>query len=115
MDRKTDGEDATPDFMTAAEVAAWLRVGLSTIYAWTASGRIPCVKFNGVVRFQRNQLNGWMQQHTICPTASSRNLSERVSEACPRPLTHRTMGEAAARVKKRIFSTEKPIHHGRGH
>ena len=53
MDTKTDGEDAAPEFLTAAEVAAWFRVGLSTIYYWRASGRIPSVKFNGVVRFQR--------------------------------------------------------------
>ena len=30
MDIKTDGDNVTLDFMTAAEVAAWLRVGLAT-------------------------------------------------------------------------------------
>lgn len=114
MDTKLDSEDAAPDFMTAAEVATWLRVGLSTIYAWTTSGRIPYVKFNGVVRFQRHQLRGWMQQHTICPSAASHNVSERIEAARPRQLTHRTMVEAAARVRRRLFSAKKPIHHGGG-
>lgn len=114
MDPKTDGEEAAPDFLTAAEVAAWLRVGLSTIYTWTASGRIPSVKFNGVVRFPRHQLKGWMQQHTIGPSVSSDHESERLSGARSRPLTHRTMVDAAARVRRRLFSTKNPIHHSDG-
>ena len=54
MDTKTDGEDAAPDFLTAAEVATWLRVGLSTVYAWTArdqsplSGSMASCDFSGV-------------------------------------------------------------------
>lgn len=114
MDAKPDGVEAAPDLMTAAEVAAWLRVGLSTVYAWTASGRIPSVKFNGVVRFQRNQLNRWMQQHTTGPSVSSDNVSERISGARPRQLSHRTMMDAAARVGRRLTSTKKPIHQGSG-
>jgi excisionase family DNA binding protein len=112
MDTKTAGDDAATEFLTAAEVAAWLRVGLSTVYAWTASGRIPCFKFNGAVRFQRKQLREWMQQHSSCPSASLRNVSESLSGTRPRPLPHYTMSELAARVKKRLFSAEKPIHHG---
>jgi excisionase family DNA binding protein len=114
MDTKLDGEEAAPDFMTAAEVAAWLRVGLSTIYTWTTNGRIPCVKFNGIVRFQRNQLNRWMQQHTTCPSVSSDHVSERISGARPRQLSHRTMVDAAARVRRRLISAKNPIHHGNG-
>ena len=110
MDTKRD-DDALQEFMTAAEVAAWLRVALSTVYAWTASGRIPCLKLNGVVRFQRKQLRAWMQQHTTSPSASSFPRSERISGACPRPVRLSTIKEAAARVKRRLLSTKKPIHH----
>ena len=111
MDTKLDGEDAIPNFMTAVEVAAWLRVGLSTVYSWTASGRIPYVKFNGVVRFQRKQLHEWTQQHTICPYALSHNISERINVVRPRQLTHHSMAEAASRAKRRLISAKKPIHH----
>lgn len=114
MDTKSDGEDAAPDFMTAAEVAAWLRVSLATAYAWAASGRIPSVRFNGVVRFPRQQLTAWMQQHTKCPSASSNQVPERVSGTRLRPLTHRTLGDAAARVRRRLMSS-KTIHHADGH
>ena len=115
MDINRDGDDVTLDLMTAAEVAVWLRISLATAYAWAASGRIPSVRFNGVVRFPRQQLKVWMQQHTRCPSASSDQVSERVSGARPRPLTHRTMGDAAARVRRRLIPSKNPIHHSDGH
>ena len=110
MDTKLGPENVVPDFLTAAEVAAWLRIGLSTIYEWVGSGRIPYVRFNGVLRFQRNQLTGWMQQHMPC--VSSNNVSARISGARPRQLSPRTMVEAAGRVRRRLISTNNPIHHG---
>lgn len=115
MGSKTDDKGALPEFLTAVEVAAWLRVGLSTIYHWRACGRIPFVSLNGVLRFPRQQLTAWMQQHTSCPSASSDQISERASDARPRPLTHRTMGDAADRVKRRLVLSKNPIHHGDGH
>jgi len=115
MDTKSDGEDAAPDFMTAAEVAAWFRVALSTVYAWASSGRIPFLKFNGIVRFPRYQLTGWMQQHTRYPSVSSDHVPGRVSRAPSRPLTHRTLGDAAARARRRLIPSKNPLHHGDGH
>jgi excisionase family DNA binding protein len=115
MDTKSDGEDAAAEFMTAAEVAAWLRVGVSTVYGWVSSGRLPFLKFNGVVRFSRHQLTDWMQQHTRGPSLSSGPVPERAREAHPRPLTHRTMGDAADRVKRRLIPSKNRIHHGDSH
>ena len=115
MDPNTDGNGMPSEFLTAAEVAAWLRVGLSTIYNWRASGRIPSATFNGVVRFPREELMGWMQQHTSCPSALSDQVSEQVSGARPRPLTHRTMGDAASRVRRRLIPSNNPIQHGDDH
>jgi excisionase family DNA binding protein len=115
MDPNTDGNGTPPEFLTAAEVAAWFRVGLSTIYQWRASGHIPSVTLNGIVRFPRQQLTEWMQQHTSCPSASSDQVSEQVSGARPLPLTHRTMGDAAARVRRRLIPSKNPVRHGDGH
>ena len=114
MDTRRDHDDAPQEFLTAAEVAAWLRIALSTVYAWTASGRIPCIKFNGVVRFQRTQLSGWVSQHAISPSVSSSPRSERSSGTCPRPLSPCAMKEAAARVKRRLCSTTQPTQKGEG-
>lgn len=110
MDTKSDIEDAASEFMTAAEVAARLRIGVSTVYAWVNSGRIPCLKFNGIVRFSRPQLTTWIQQYSTCPSASSDQVPEPVSGARSRPQTHRTMGEAAARARRRLILSKDPIH-----
>jgi excisionase family DNA binding protein len=115
MDTKSDSEDAAQVFMTAAEVAAWLRVGVSTVYSWVSNGRIPFLRFNGIVRFPRHQLTRWMQQHMRGPSASSDQVPEPVSGALLRPLTHRTMGQAAARVRRRLIPSKNPSHHGDGH
>ncbi|MEO7859909.1 MAG: helix-turn-helix domain-containing protein [Nitrospirales bacterium] len=101
MDTKRD-DDVPQEFMTAGEVAAWLRIALSTVYAWTASGRIPCVKFNGVVRFHRTQLSEWVSQHATSPNFSSVPRSERISGACPRRISLSSLKEAALRVKRRL-------------
>ncbi len=115
MDTKSDGEETAPEFMTAAEVAAWLRIGGSTVYAWVDSGRIPCLKFNGIVRFSRSQLTTWMQQYSKCASASSDQVPEAVSGARSCPQTHRTMGEAAARARRRLILSKDPIHQGDRH
>ena len=115
MDTKSDGEDAAPDFMTAAEVAAWIRIGVSTVYEWASTDRLPFLKFNGVLRFSRQQLTQWMQQHMRGPSLSSDPVPERAREAHPRSLTLRTMGDAADRVKRRLIPSKNPIHHDDGH
>jgi excisionase family DNA binding protein len=107
MDTKRD-DDAPQEFMTAGEVAAWLRIARSTVYAWTASRRIPCIKLNGVVRFQRTQLSRWVSQHATSPSVSSFPRSERISEARPRRVSHSTMKEAAARAKRRLLFDDTP-------
>ena len=115
MDMKSAGEQGTSDLMTAAEVAAWFRVGVSTVYAWASSSRIPFFKFGGIVRFPRHVLTGWMQQHMRGPRPSSDQVPERARETHSRPLTHRTMGDAAARVKRRLISSKNPIHQADDH
>lgn len=110
MNPKREAEGAVPEFMTAAEVAAWFRVGVSTIYSWSASGRIPAVKFNGVVRFHRHQVMGWIQQHRMGPAAQP--VSQNITMASPRQLTHRTLVNAASRVTRRLLLAKKPMPHG---
>jgi excisionase family DNA binding protein len=105
------GEGTITGIMTAAEVAAWLRVGLSTVYAWTGRGRIPHLKLNGVIRYQRSELSEWLQQHSVRSAASSHNGIDPMIVARPRPLTYRAMTEAAARVKRRLISSKTSIHH----
>ena len=48
--------------MTVKEMAARLQVKEKTIYAWASQGRIPCVKVNGVIRFDAREIEQWLQK-----------------------------------------------------
>jgi excisionase family DNA binding protein len=44
------------------EIATQLQVNDKTIYAWASQGKIPCVKVNGVIRFDEREIEQWLQK-----------------------------------------------------
>jgi excisionase family DNA binding protein len=48
-------------FHTVKDLAARLQVKDKTIYAWVSQGKIPCVKVNGVIRFDPGDIESWLQ------------------------------------------------------
>ena len=52
----------TVSLMTVKDMATRLQVKDKTIYAWVSQGRIPCVKVNGVIRFDAREIELWLQQ-----------------------------------------------------
>ena len=42
------------------ELSRYLHIKSSTLYAWAAQGRIPSIKLHGLVRFQREQIDAWV-------------------------------------------------------
>lgn len=57
----TDQTAAEESLLTVSEVAAWLRLRPSTVYSWAASGRIPCVRLGGRLRFARGDILRWIE------------------------------------------------------
>lgn len=49
------------NLLTVKEVSARLKTGKSTIYEWAALGLIPCVKVNGLLRFDEAELEAWVE------------------------------------------------------
>ena len=47
--------------LTIKEIAARLHVKDKTIYAWAAQGKIPTLKINGVIRFDSDAIERWLQ------------------------------------------------------
>lgn len=43
------------------EVSTMLSVKLSTLYQWAELGQIPCVKINGALRFDPDDINKWIE------------------------------------------------------
>jgi excisionase family DNA binding protein len=50
-----------PQLLTVVEVAAMLRLCPSTVYAWAASGRLPCIRIGTAVRFDRGDVLRWLR------------------------------------------------------
>lgn len=55
------------DLLTTKELQAILHVDRTTIYRMAESGRLPAVKVGGQWRFPREQINGWLHQHSTPP------------------------------------------------
>jgi len=43
------------------EVSAWLQVKRSTIYLWAEEGTIPHLKLGRLLRFDRGEIEAWLQ------------------------------------------------------
>ena len=91
----------TRSFHTVKDMAARLQVKDKTIYAWVSRGKIPCVKVNGVIRFDPEAIEHWLQ-HCHVPT-------------CPphRPVNTRRKG-AATDVDHLIESAKRAVYTSHG-
>jgi len=59
--RSRDPGIAIMQVVTIKELSELLRVKEKTIYQWAESGKIPCLKFNGALRFDLHDIKKWME------------------------------------------------------
>ena len=81
--------------LTIKEVAPCLQIKPSTLYAWAAQGRIPCLKIHGLVRFQKDEIDQWLERFREQPKAE---VSRRV-----RPRTF-DIDRVIARAKRGAYN-----------
>ncbi|MEK3864746.1 helix-turn-helix domain-containing protein [Paenibacillus sp. FSL R5-0636] len=55
--------ETLPEICTPEEVAEYLNVARSTIYAWCASGDLPSIKMRKVIRIRKAALLEWIAEH----------------------------------------------------
>jgi excisionase family DNA binding protein len=48
-------------YLTIKDLAKELQVKPSTLYAWVAEGKIPCIKLHRLIRFRRDQIEEWVE------------------------------------------------------
>ncbi len=46
--------------LTIKDLAAQLSIKPSTLYAWVSQSKIPCVRIHGLIRFQPEEIEGWL-------------------------------------------------------
>ena len=47
--------------LTIKEVSEMIRVKEKTLYGWAELGQIPCIKFNGCLRFDLDDIVRWKE------------------------------------------------------
>ena len=87
--------------LTVKDMATRLQVKDKTVYAWVSRGKIPCVKVNGVIRFDERAIEQWLQQCYV-PVGPPRT-----------PATNRRTG-AATSVDHLIESATRAAYTARG-
>jgi len=62
MTNKTDEGKDSDRLMTLPEVADYLQIAERTVYQWAQSGKIPSFKIGNVWRFQRADIDEWIEE-----------------------------------------------------
>ena len=52
---------AMSSFLDIRELSEYLHIKPATLYAWAARGNIPHVKIHGLIRFQRDEIDQWVE------------------------------------------------------
>jgi excisionase family DNA binding protein len=60
-----------PEIMTIGEIAAYLRISISSLYKLAQEGRIPCQKVGRHWRFRREAIERWLEPPTITHSANN--------------------------------------------
>ncbi|MBX3344085.1 MAG: helix-turn-helix domain-containing protein [Nitrospira sp.] len=68
--------------LTVKELSAWLNIKESTLYLWASQNKIPCRRIHGLVRFEPEAIQTWLDSFSHAspqkPPQSSRESSEDV-------------------------------------
>lgn len=86
------------DILTASEVAAWLRIAVSTVYDWAGKATIPSIRLNGCLRFDRKELTRWIAQARTGTSCSRSESGIEQSLDVGDPLSRAAMSDAGRQV-----------------
>ena len=56
--------------LTVKELSAWLNIKESTLYLWASQNKIPCRRIHGLVRFEPEAIQVWL--NSFSPTSAAK-------------------------------------------
>ena len=62
--------------LTVKELSNIIKVREKTLYQWAELGQIPCIKFNGCLRFDLDDIMQWKKECTKEPHSSYNPLTQ---------------------------------------
>ncbi len=85
-------------YLDVKDLSQYLNIKPSTLYAWVAQGKIPHVKINGRIRFQKEEIETWVE--------SFREEKLKAPIVCPRDKSrHEDIDTLVDRVKREVYNT----------
>jgi excisionase family DNA binding protein len=93
------------EFLTVGDLAPWLRLKRSTLYAWAATGKIPSVKLNGTIRFIRADIERWINDHVHQTVDSGPSTSQLVTHTPP-SVSRLMLKQADTRIIQRVKNSQ---------
>jgi len=51
--------------LTIAEVSHYTGFSINTLYSWAARRRIPFIKAGRLIKFDKNEIDRWIDEHKI--------------------------------------------------
>ncbi|HRB81394.1 MAG TPA: helix-turn-helix domain-containing protein [Nitrospira sp.] len=53
--------------LTTKELSAWLNIKPSTLYLWASQNKIPCRRIHGLIRFDPDAIQAWLNSFGVTP------------------------------------------------
>jgi len=54
-------------YLTPVELAEYLNISIHTVYLWTSTRQIPFFRLSRLTRFDKDEINQWMENKKIEP------------------------------------------------
>jgi excisionase family DNA binding protein len=85
--KRTGQSDPTDldQVMTVDQVAAYLQLNRLTVYRYVREGRIPAAKIGKLYRILRADLDRYLEEQKVAPSARTPRASKRTASATPPP------------------------------
>ncbi|MBI4641425.1 MAG: helix-turn-helix domain-containing protein [Candidatus Tectomicrobia bacterium] len=96
------------EYWTIKELAAYLKIKVSTLYAKVAAREIPYHRIGRLVRFRKEDIDRWMDQHRHEPVDATQQAREPMKTRSPSALDlPRLAKQAIASVKGSQYTPRK--------
>ena len=66
--------------LTVKELSAWLNIKESTLYLWASHNKIPCRRIHGLVRFEPEAIQAWLNGFSSTSSSLPRHVPRHTAE-----------------------------------
>jgi excisionase family DNA binding protein len=86
-------------YLNVKELSKYINIKSSTLYAWSAQGKIPHLKIHGLLRFHKEEIDRWAQ--------SFRKQTPEKSISIPKNSPKTSIDILIDRAKREVFNSHR--------